>query len=168
MLGRLAQHRTSALPGYAQDTADTSQVEGVESFLLTGTCGPRLAAVHLMTQALHITNLIFTVNLEKVHTLEVRRTCVVAAFAILLSISLSKERLSVIVETRFLNCSTTSSSYSSMVMACSSIVSCPRTLVFLRLMVCPKSLQRKTVHDCLQLLLGVGRHYLYRQRTACL
>ena len=36
----------SVLPGYAQDTADASQVEGVVSFLLPGTCGPRLAAVH--------------------------------------------------------------------------------------------------------------------------
>ena len=35
----------SVLPGYAQDTADASQVEGVESFLLSGICGPCLAAV---------------------------------------------------------------------------------------------------------------------------
>ena len=36
----------SALPGYAKDTADASQVEGIESFLLSGICGPRLVAVH--------------------------------------------------------------------------------------------------------------------------
>ena len=36
----------SVLPGYAKDTADASQVEGIESFLLSGLCGPRLAAVH--------------------------------------------------------------------------------------------------------------------------
>ena len=35
----------SVLPGYAKDTADVSQVEGIESFLLSGICGPRLAAV---------------------------------------------------------------------------------------------------------------------------
>ena len=36
----------SVLPGYAKDTADASQMEGIESFLLSGICGPRLAAVH--------------------------------------------------------------------------------------------------------------------------
>ena len=36
----------SAFPGYAQDMADTSQVEGVESFLLSGICSPYLTAVH--------------------------------------------------------------------------------------------------------------------------
>ena len=36
----------SVLPGYARDTADASQVEGIESFLPSGICGPRLAAVH--------------------------------------------------------------------------------------------------------------------------
>ena len=36
----------SVLPGYAKDTADASQVEGIESFLLSGICGPRIAAVH--------------------------------------------------------------------------------------------------------------------------
>ena len=36
----------SVLPGYVKDTADASQVEGIESFLLSGICGPRLAAVH--------------------------------------------------------------------------------------------------------------------------
>ena len=34
------------LPGYAKDMADASQVEGIESFLLSGICGPHLAAVH--------------------------------------------------------------------------------------------------------------------------
>ena len=36
----------SVLPGYAKDTADASQVEEIESFLLSGICGPRLAVVH--------------------------------------------------------------------------------------------------------------------------
>ena len=35
----------SVLPRYASDTADASQVEGIESFLLSGICGPHLAAV---------------------------------------------------------------------------------------------------------------------------
>ena len=39
----------SVLSGCAQDTADASQVEGVESFLLSGTCGLRLTAVHQCT-----------------------------------------------------------------------------------------------------------------------
>ena len=36
----------SVLPRYAKDTTDASQVEGIEPFLLSGICGPRLAAVH--------------------------------------------------------------------------------------------------------------------------
>ena len=36
----------SVLPRYAKDSADASQMEGIESFLLSGICGPRLAAVH--------------------------------------------------------------------------------------------------------------------------
>ena len=50
MLGKLARDRTSALDTLScqdtQDTADISQVEGTESFLLSGMCGPHLAAVH--------------------------------------------------------------------------------------------------------------------------
>ena len=64
----------------------------------------------LTTQALYTTNLVFTVSLGLVHTREVRRASVVAAFPILLSISVSKERLSVMMEPRYVNCSTTSSS----------------------------------------------------------
>ena len=36
----------TVLPGYAKDMADASQVEGMESFLLSGICGSCLAAVH--------------------------------------------------------------------------------------------------------------------------
>ena len=36
----------SVLPGYEKDKEDASQVEEIESFLLSGICGPRLAAVH--------------------------------------------------------------------------------------------------------------------------
>ena len=50
MLGKLARDRTSVLdsilPRYAKDMADASQLEGVEFFLLSGICGPRLAAIH--------------------------------------------------------------------------------------------------------------------------
>lgn len=46
----------------------------------------------LMTQALYTAILVFTASLEFVHTREVRRASVVAAFPILLSISLSMER----------------------------------------------------------------------------
>ena len=64
------------------------------------------------------------------------------------------------VEPRYANCSTTSNSSSSMVMAGSSIVSCPRTLVFFRLMVSPKSLQNpeRNGPSVPALLLGDGRH----------
>ena len=51
-----------------------------------------------MTQALYTAILVFTVSLGFVHTLVVRRASVVAAFPILLSISVSRERLSVMVE----------------------------------------------------------------------
>ena len=64
----------------------------------------------LTTQALCTTILVFTVNLRKANTSEVRRGSVVAAFPILLSVSVSKERLSVMVEPRYVNCSTTTSS----------------------------------------------------------
>ena len=36
----------SVLPRYAKDTADASRVEGIESFLQSGICGPRLAVAH--------------------------------------------------------------------------------------------------------------------------
>ena len=96
-------------------------------------CGPRLAAVHhmwstsryrtsyvvhvslphisvLTTQALFTTILVFTVSLGLVHNHEVRRAGIVSAFPVLLLISVSKERLSVMVEPRYVNCSPTSSS----------------------------------------------------------
>ena len=92
------------LPKHAQDTVDASRVEGLGSFLLSGICGPCLAAVHsvLATQALYTTILVFTVSLGLVHTREVmRRASIVAAVPILLSISVSQERLSVMVEPRY-------------------------------------------------------------------
>ena len=64
----------------------------------------------LTTQALYTTILVFTVSLGLVHTREVRRASVVAAFPILLSILVSKERLLVMAEPIYVNCSTTSSS----------------------------------------------------------
>ena len=96
-------------------------------------CGPRLAAIHhmwstshcrtsyvvhvslphinvLTTQALYTIILVFIVNLGLVHTREMRRASVVAAFPILLFITMSKERLSVMVQPRYVNCSTTSRS----------------------------------------------------------
>ena len=101
----------SALPGYAQDTVDASQVEGVELFCLFVfvfffSCLAYVVHVSLphigvlTTQALCNIILVFTVSLGLVHTREVRRASVVAAFPVLLSISVSKERLSVMVEPR--------------------------------------------------------------------
>ena len=63
----------------------------------------------LTTQALYTTILVFTVSLRLVHTREVKRASVVAAFPILLSISVSKERLPVMVEPSYVNCSMASS-----------------------------------------------------------
>ena len=54
----------------------------------------------LTTQALYTTILVFTVSFGLVHTREV------AAFPILLLVSVSKERLPVMVEPRYVNCST--------------------------------------------------------------
>ena len=45
----------------------------------------------LTTQALYTTTLVFTVSLGLVHTHEVRQASVVAAFSVLLSISVSRE-----------------------------------------------------------------------------
>lgn len=54
----------------------------------------------LMTQTLYTAIKVFTVSLGLVHTRVVRRARVVAALPILLSISTSRERLSVMVEPR--------------------------------------------------------------------
>ena len=54
----------------------------------------------LMTQALYTAIMIFAVSLGLVHTRVVRCAKVVAAFPILLLISTSRERLSVMVEPR--------------------------------------------------------------------
>ena len=75
------------------------------------------------------------INLGLVHDREMRQASDVAAFSILLLISVSKERLSVMVEPRYVNCSMTSRSYSPMVMAGSSIVSRPRMLWVVGLLV---------------------------------
>ena len=122
----------------------------------------------LTTQALHMTILVFTVRLGLVHTREGRQASVVAAFPILLLISVSKERLSVMVEPRYVNCSTTSSSLSSMVMAGSSNVSCPRTFVFFRLMVSRKSLQAREKQSISAAPTGCRLSLLHHPRTACL
>jgi len=53
-----------------------------------------------MTQALYTAIMIFAVSLGLVHTRVVRCAKVVAAFPILLLISTSRERLSVMVEPR--------------------------------------------------------------------
>ena len=91
----------SVLPRYAKDTTDASQMEGIESFLLSGICGARLAAIHQCADNTGIVHdhLDLHCQFGVVHTREVRRASIVAAFPILLSISVSKERLSVMVET---------------------------------------------------------------------
>ena len=102
----------------------------------------------LMTQALYTAIFILLVSFGFVKTRVVRRANVVAALPILWLISVSRERLSVTVEPRYVNCWTAPSSYSSMVMSGGVSVSCPKTFVFLRLMVSQKVLAvlRKAVH----------------------
>ena len=86
------------LPGYAQDTADASRVERFDSFFFS--CLAYVVHVSLpyisvlTTQALYTTILVFTVSLGLVHTREVRRASVVAAFPILLSICVQGEAVS--------------------------------------------------------------------------
>ena len=82
-------------PGYAQDTADASQVECVEPTLLPGTC---LAAVQQCADNTGNVDRHICLHRRLVHTRAVRRARVEAAFPILLSISASNEGLSVMVE----------------------------------------------------------------------
>ena len=82
------------LPGYAQDTANASQVECVEPSFLSGhICSPCIAAIPQCANNTGIVDchICFTDSLGLVHTRAVRRTRVEAAFPILLSISASKE-----------------------------------------------------------------------------
>ena len=90
------------LPAYSQDTADDSQVECVEPSLLSGICSPRLAAKQQCADNTGIVDchLCLHGQFGLVHTRAVRRARVEAAFPILLLISASKERLSVMVEPR--------------------------------------------------------------------
>ena len=90
------------LSGYVQDTADASQVECVKPSLLPGICSPCLAAIQQRAGNTGIADrhLCLHRELGACHTRAVRRARVEAAFPILLSISASKERLSVMVEPR--------------------------------------------------------------------
>ena len=93
-MGRPARDRTSALATLScQDMPriHASHVECIEPSLLSGTCSSCLAA---------IVDRLSTLALGLVHTRAVRRARVGATFQIPLSISASKERLSVIVEPR--------------------------------------------------------------------
>ena len=90
------------LPGYAQDTADASQVEFVVPSLLPGICSPCLAAIQQCADNTGIVDRHICLHrqLGACPTRAVRRARVEAAFPILLSISASNERLSVMVEPR--------------------------------------------------------------------
>ena len=117
MLGRLARDRTSAL-----DTPCCQDISSIRLMLLSWKELSLFACVayvvhvslpyvsELTTQTLYTTILVFTVSLVLVHTREVRLASVVAAFLILLSISVSMERFSVMAEPRYGNCSTISRS----------------------------------------------------------
>ena len=88
-------------PGYVQDTADVSQVECVEPYLLPGIVHVSLPYSNvLIIQAMWTAIFVFTARLALVLTRDVRQARVEAAFPILLPISASNERLSVMVEPR--------------------------------------------------------------------
>ena len=87
------------LPVCAQDTADASHVECVEPSLQPGICNAYLAAIQQRADNTDIEHPhVFQDRMGFVHTRAVRRARVVAAFPILLSISASMERLSLMVE----------------------------------------------------------------------
>ena len=93
------------LPEYAQDTDDASQVEYVVPSLLCDICRPCLAARKQCAGNTGIVDCHLRLHrqLGAVHTRVVRRARVEAAFPILLLISASKERLSVL-GTKYLKC----------------------------------------------------------------
>ena len=108
MLGWLARDRTSALHILScQDIPRIRRVLLGWNELSLFSCLAYVVHVSqpyisvLTTQALCTTILVFTVSLGLFHTREVRQASVVAAFPILLPISVSKERLSVMVEPMF-------------------------------------------------------------------
>ena len=117
MLGRPARDRTSKL-----GTLPCHDIPRMRRMLLMWKVFRRVSClayvVHvslpyssvLMTQALYTAILVFSVSLGLLHTRVVRRAKVVAAFPILLSISTSREGLSVMVESRYVNWWTESSS----------------------------------------------------------
>ena len=94
----------SVSSGYAKDTADASQVKELSLFSYLATVVhvslPNISVLKHRHGVLPSWSTIFTISLGLVHTREVRQASVVAAFPILLSISVSKERLSVTVEPR--------------------------------------------------------------------
>ena len=109
MLGRPALDRTSVL---LLGTLSCHDIPRMRRMLVVWKVFRRLSClayvVHVslpyisvrMAQALYTAILVFTISLGLVHTRVVRRARVVAAFPIFLSISTSRERLSVMVELR--------------------------------------------------------------------
>ena len=80
-------------------------MEGVEPFLLAGyVVQVSLPYIKVLRrQVLYTAIFVVKVNLEFVHTLDVRRARVGAAFPILLLISASMKRLSVKMDPRYVN-----------------------------------------------------------------
>ena len=94
----------SVCPEYAQDTANTSQVEGVASSLLFGLRSPCLTAILQGADDTGVVDCHLFFHYQfgvYIHTRVVRQARGVAAFPTLLSISVSNERLSVMVELRY-------------------------------------------------------------------
>ena len=87
------------LPGDAEDTLEAPLVEGVESALLAHVCCPRFAAIEEGAQHTGLVDslLVFSVSILFSHTLLVSLAIVHAAFPMRLFISVSSERLIIII-----------------------------------------------------------------------
>ena len=103
-------------PGYTENAA---QVERVQSLFLPGIVYPCLTPIRQCADDASIVHwhLCHDRELGVLPTRVVRWASVVADFPMLLSISMPRERLLLMVETKYLNWFTTASLYSSMVMA---------------------------------------------------
>lgn len=90
----------------------------------------------------------------------------VAAFPIFVSISLSRVRSLLIVDPRYVNCFTTPSSLSPIVMIGDTPTSCPKTFVFFTLIVIPMSLQapeKRFIRNWSSSCLGCGGNIIRKQ-----
>jgi len=115
-------------------------VEDLQRILLCSIGGPCFAAVQQTGEDTDLVRFEF-VKWLLFYTLLLSLYMTAAALAMRLSVSASSERLLVMVESRKMKLSVTSSSLSSIYMEDAMVISCPVMLVFLMLIVSPNSLQ---------------------------